>query len=393
MWIQKCFKKFLLNKKGGNMNKIILSVIVLVFPLFSQVKTEVKTGGPTVEEVIKYEGPKARIAVARFDVKAPKATWQMGDGVRDMIVDALFKTGKFIVVEKDAIKDLEEEFKFAETGWSKKELEKGTFEVADIIVVGAITGFEPHAEGTGGGGFVIPTPFGAGIAIKKEEAYIQATIRLIDVRTRRVINSSTIEGKTSKSKVGIAGGAGVSGVILGGGFEKYKNTPTAEAVMIMINNAVKEISRMVPESYYRYGSKETTYKNEPDGFRGIKWLTSVGEINNLKTIKQEGNYKECIKTDDNMQIGKAKLEKIAYSFYKDQLESVTVETKGKDNFENLKSATIERFGEGKNKGENEWIWEGKITTIILKYKPEEEKGILKMSSEEMKKKIESDTGF
>lgn len=377
------------------MKKIFLLILVFLLPLFSQVKTNVKSGGPTVEEVLKYEGPKARIAVARFDVKAPKAIWEMGDGVRDMIVDALFKTGKFIVVEKDAMKDLEEEFKFVETGWSKKDIEKGTFEIADIIVKGTITGFEPHSEGTGGGGFVIPTPFGAGIALKKEEAYIQATIRLIDVRTRRIINSTTVEGKASKSKMGIVGGAGIGGVILGGGFEKYKNTPTAEAVMIMIDNAVKEISRLVPESYYRYGSKEieTRYKNEPDGFRGIKWTTSIGEISNLKILNQESNYKECTKTDDNMQIGKAKLEKITYRFYKDQFESVIVETKGKDNFENLKSATIERFGEGKKIDENEWIWEGKITSIHLKYLTDGEKGILKMVSEEMKKKIESDTGF
>ncbi|MFN4228010.1 MAG: CsgG/HfaB family protein [Candidatus Ratteibacteria bacterium] len=375
--------------------KYILIFLSLIISLFCQVKTEVKTGQITVEEVIKYEGPKARIAVARFDVKAPKATWEMGNGIRDMLVDALFKTGKFIVVEKDAIKDLEEEFKFAETGWTKKELEKGTFEVADIIVVGAITAFEPHAEGTSGGGFVIPTPFGVGIAVKKEEAYIQAVIRLIDVRTRRIINSTTVEGKASKSKVGVAGGAGISGVIFGGGFEKYKNTPTGEALMIMLNNAVNEISRLVPESYYRYGSKETEkrYKNEPDGFRGIKWTTNSSQVPNLKLIKEEGNFKEYLKTDENMQIGKAKLEKIIYRFYKDQFESVLVETKGKENFENLKTVTLERFGEGKKIEENEYLWEGQVTTIYLKYQQSEEKGILKMFSEEMKKKIEADTGF
>lgn len=373
----------------------ILIFLILIISLFCQVKTEVKTGQTTVEEVIKYEGPKARIAVAKFDVKAPRATWEMGNGLRDMLVDALFKTGKFIVIEKDAIKDLEEEFKFSETGWTKKELEKGTFEVADIIVVGAITAFEPHAEGTGGGGFVIPTPFGVGIAVKKEEAYIQAVIRLVDVRTRRIINSTTVEGKASKSKVGVAGGAGIGGVILGGGFEKYKNTPTGEAVMIMLNNAVNEISRLVPESYYRYGSKEgeKKYKNEPDGFRGIKWSTFNTQVPNLKLIKEEGNFKEYIKTDDSMQIGKAKLEKITYRFYKDQFESVLVETKGKENFENLKIVTIERFGEGKKIDENEYLWEGQVTTIYLKYQQVEEKGILKMISEEMKKKIEADTGF
>jgi curli biogenesis system outer membrane secretion channel CsgG len=373
------------------MKKIImLFLIVFVIPLFSQVKTEVKSQGPSVEEVMKYEGPKARIAVSKFEVKSPKATWQMGEGLRDMLIDALFKSGKFIVLEKgEDLKELEDEFKYSESGWTQKKLEKGTFEVADIIVVGAITGFEPYAEGTGGGGVVVPLPFGLGVGVKKEEAYIQATIRLIDVRTRRIINSTKVEGKYSKSKLGVAGGGAIGGVILGGGFEKYKNTPTEQAVMIMIDNAVKEIARMVPESYYRYGEKDITYKNEPDGFRGIKWTTQLSEIAGLKKIKEDGDYKEFVKPDDVLQIGKAKLEKIVYVFYRDQLESVKIETKGKENFENLKAAAIEKFGDATKKEVNEWKWEGKVTSINLKYDDKEEKGTMIMSSEEMKKKTEA----
>lgn len=383
-------------KRSEKMKKVFLLVISLSIFLFSEVKTEVKTGQQKVDEIIKYEGPKARIAVARFDVKAPKATWEMGEGLRDMLIDALFKSGKFIVLEKgETLKELEEEFNLKQSGWAQKGPEKGTFEAADIIVVGAITGFEPHAEGTEGGGVLIPLPFGGGFAVKKEEAYIQATIRLIDVRTRRIINSTRVEGKSSKTKTGIVGGGVIGNVILGGGFEKYKNTPTEEAVMIMIDNAVKEIARLVPDEYYRYGSRESLkgYKNEPDGFRGIKWETLPSSIPNLKLIKTDGNYKEYIKTDDTLQIGKAKIEKITYSFYKDQLEKVIIEVKGKENFDYLKEISFEKFGQGTKKNENEWVWEGNITSISLKYNNEENKGILQMVSEAMKKKIEADTGF
>ncbi|GEM_PF-1512548 len=379
------------------MRKTFLLLLVLCLPSFSQVKTQVKTGGPTVEEVTKYEGPKARIAVARFEVKCPKATWEMGEGVADMLVDALFKTGKFIVLEKgDTLKDLTEEFRLGQEGWSKKAPEKGTFETADIVVVGAITGFEPHAEGAKGGGFVIPLPFGAGLAVGKEEAYIQATLRLIDVRSRRVINSATVEGKASKSKLGVVAGGVAGPVILGGGFEKYKNTPTAQAVMAMIESAVSEIARMVPESYYCHetGKTETSaFKNEPDGFRGIKWTSSVSSLNRSRLVKDKGNYKEYVKEDDTLEISGVKLEKIAYSFYKEQLESVTITVKGKENFDNLKAITFQKFGEGRQKDSNQWFWEGKITSMSLQYLPGEETGLLKMSSEEMKKKIEADTGF
>ncbi|MCM8770075.1 MAG: hypothetical protein NC911_10515 [Candidatus Omnitrophica bacterium] len=377
------------------MKRVILagSLWVFIFSALAQVKTEVKTGGPTGEEVLKYEGPKARIAVARFDVKSPKAIWQMGDGLRDMLVDALFKTGRFIVLEKDSLVDLQEEFKLGEEGWSKKAPEKGTFEAADIVVSGAITGFEPQAEGAGGGGIVIPLPFGAGVAIKKEEAYIQATIRLIDVRTRRVINSTTVEGKASKSKLGLAAGGVAGPVILGGGFEKYKNTPTAQAVGIMVENAVKEIVRLVPEDYYKHIGKTAGYKNEPDGFRGIKWGTPLSSLTGMKLVKDAGNLKEYQKEDDVLQIGQAKLEKITYSFYQGLLESITAETKGKENFEQLKTAAQERFGAGHQRSEDEWCWEGSTTSIFLQRVPAEGKGFLKMVSEEMKKKQQSAAGF
>ncbi|HOL68047.1 MAG TPA: CsgG/HfaB family protein, partial [bacterium] len=235
----------------------------------------------------------------------------------------------------------------------------------------------------------------AGVAIKKEEAYIQATLRLIDVRTRRVINSTTVEGKASKAKLGLAAGGVAGPVILGGGFEKYKNTPTAQAVGIMVENAVKEVVRMVPEDYYKYTGKPvaTGYKNEPDGFRGIKWGTAFSSLTGMKPVKDEGNIKQCQKENESLLIGKAQLERIIYSFYKEQLESVTAETRGKENFEKLKVATQERFGPGNQKSENEWRWEGTVTSISLQFVPAEEKGFLKMSSEEMKKKMESDTGF
>lgn len=374
---------------------ILIFLSFNLFFSFSQVKTDVKSEGPKVEDILKYEGKKAKIAVARFDIKAPKATFEMGDGIRDMLIDALFKTGKFIVLEKDALKDLEDEIKLSESEWTQKGKgpEKGLFEGADIIVVGTITGFEPHAEGTGGGGLVIPLPFGGGFAVKKEQAYIQAIIRLIDVRTRRIINSTRVEGKAEKTKTGVVGGGVISGVILGGGFEKYKNTPTEQAVLIMIDNAVNEISRLVPENYFRYGEKEKGYKNEPEGFRNIKWETNLSSIQNIKVLKIDGEYKECVKTDDILQLKKAKLEKIIYRFFKDQLESVILETKGKENFDYLKEATIENFGPGIYKNENEWVWEGKVTTINLRYIPSEEKGILIMTSEEMKKKSEASIGF
>ncbi|MBU2495333.1 MAG: CsgG/HfaB family protein, partial [Candidatus Omnitrophica bacterium] len=208
-------------------------------------------------EVTTYQGPKARVAVARFEMKAAKGYNEIGSGMSDMLVDSLFKTNRFIVLERgEGLSDIKEELALSESGYTEKgkAAEKGTLEGADILLTGAITAFEPEAEGSGGGGFVIPLPLkiGGGVRIKSNKAYIAANIRLVDVRTGRIINSVKVEGKASDFKFGVVGGGLIGGVVLAGGFEKYKNTPMEKAVTIMLDNAIKEIVKSVPEDYYRY---------------------------------------------------------------------------------------------------------------------------------------------
>ena len=204
-----------------------------------------------VNEVTKYKGPKARIAVASFKCKAAKCNGAIGSGIADMLTTELVKSGKFIVVERgEGLSAVEREYGL-NTSMNRP---VRNLEGADILVVGAITAFEPKAGGLTAGGIVVPkgVPFIGGMKFGKNEAYIAVDLRLIDVRTGRVIAATTVEGKTSDWKIGGLGG-GVAGVgIVGGGLSTYKNTPMEKAIRVMIAKAVKEIERLVPENYYRY---------------------------------------------------------------------------------------------------------------------------------------------
>ncbi len=223
----------------------------------AEVKTKVTTGGASASDIVSYSGPKARIAVGSFEVKAGKAYGRIGDGMQEMLIDSLFKTNRFIVLEKAAVEELKGEYELGESGWAADAPEKGTFETADILLTGAITAFEPDYQGKGGGGIVIPIPLkiGGGLKIEKKEAYIAASIRLVDVRTRRIIKTGTVEGYSSKSSLGVIGGGLIGGVALGAGFESYQNTPMEKAVMVMLDNAIGEIVSSVPADYYRYTSE------------------------------------------------------------------------------------------------------------------------------------------
>ncbi|MDD5254667.1 MAG: CsgG/HfaB family protein, partial [Candidatus Omnitrophica bacterium] len=50
-----------------------------------------------------YSGPKARIAVADFDVKAAKAGGAIGSGLREMLVTALINSNRFSVLERQVL--------------------------------------------------------------------------------------------------------------------------------------------------------------------------------------------------------------------------------------------------------------------------------------------------
>ncbi len=240
-----------------------LFIFVLILGILSAcssgISTHVKTSETNVNKVLKYQGPRARIAVASFKCKAAKCNGKIGDGLADMLTTALFQTGRFIVLERgEGLKAIQEELNLGQSGYVQfnKAPQKGLLEGADILVVGAITAFEPEASGIGGGGIAIPfkVPVLGGVAIKKKEAYIAVDIRLIDVRTGRIISATTVEGKASQWKVG-TGGAGVFGnMALGAGLEVYKNTPMEKAIRVMIEKAVQAIAKMVPENYYRYST-------------------------------------------------------------------------------------------------------------------------------------------
>ena len=302
-------------------NLIVFILTLFLFISCAEVTTNVKSSGPTVEQSIKYEGPKARIAVANFKCKAAKCSGEIGSGIADMLTTALFQTGKFIVLERgEGLKAIQSELNLSSSGYVQKgkRIKKGLMESADILVLGAVTAFEPNASGIKGGvgGGPLKVPFLGGVLGKKKEAYIACDIRLVDVRTGRIINATRVEGKATSWGVGGAGGTLIGSIALGGGLSVYKNTPMEKAVRVMLENAVNEISKMVPESYFRYGENKRaipTYKSFTNSFYvsvnrnivnirkgpGTNYpiLTKAKRNTKLKAIGENGNWYQIILPD------------------------------------------------------------------------------------------------
>ncbi|HEC97333.1 MAG TPA: hypothetical protein ENI58_04155 [Nitrospirae bacterium] len=228
----------------------MLVMLALFIPSCASTTAEVQRqpASPILQQTLTYNGPKARITVARIKCKAARCTGAIGDGLRDMLISGLFKTTRFVVVGgRKELREIKEEIGLARSGYVKEGEAPlaGGWESADIIVLGSITAFEPKAGG------LLPGVSGD-IRFGKDDAYISMDLRIIDVRTRRMINATTVDGKASSFRVGGLG-VGWGGVgILGAGLSVYRNTPMEKAVRVMVEKAVNFIISQTPESYYRY---------------------------------------------------------------------------------------------------------------------------------------------
>ena len=211
----------------------ILSAL-LILPLagcYGASATVVDTGAaPTVAQAqaAPYDGPQKRIAVSAFEFRAGEGSSQIGEGMSDMLTNALFNTGKFIVLERERLDEVMEEQDRANSDRFKKETAapKGQLEGAELLIRGSVIQFESKCRG------------GSIIIAAGSEACMAINLRIIEAKTGRVVNATTVEGTSGKSRVGIL----FSGGSLPVGLGTYSNTPMEAAIRNCIEAAVQHIA-------------------------------------------------------------------------------------------------------------------------------------------------------
>jgi len=184
-----------------------------------------------------YYGPKKRVAVTKFENKVTGVygNWRLGEGFAEMLTTELMNTGRFIVVERQALQDIVGEQELGQTGLVKQESAAKVGELlgAQIIVRGVVSEFS-LAESGGGGGIGIA---GFRLGGKSSNAHVGVDIRLIDTTTGQVLYSHNAAGHASSSSVGVS----VSRGIVDFGAEGFNNTPLGQATREAISDCVNFI--------------------------------------------------------------------------------------------------------------------------------------------------------
>jgi curli biogenesis system outer membrane secretion channel CsgG len=217
------------------MNILRLAAVSLVLPLagcYGASATVVDSGaGPTVQQAqaAPYNGPQKRIAVSAFEYRAGQGSAEIGEGMSDMLTNALFNTGRFIVLERERLDEVMDEQDLAASGRFKKETAapKGELEGAELLIRGSVIQFEPKCRG------------GSAILVSGNEACMAINLRIIEAKTGRVVNATTVEGTSAENRVGIIWTRGTALPI---GLGTYSKTPMEAAIRNCIEAAVQHIA-------------------------------------------------------------------------------------------------------------------------------------------------------
>jgi curli biogenesis system outer membrane secretion channel CsgG len=186
-------------------------------------------GGPTITEAQAEPatGGKLRIAVMRFD---NKTQWDVGRGMRAMLTSTLFRTGAFIVLEREELSDVLREQQLGATGVVSDETaaRRGEVEGAEILIYGTVTEFEPGQRGA------------VTIAGGAQQSRVAIDLRIVDAVTSRVLSSTTVEGKATDVNLSteVLKYVGASPLYY---MEAWNNTPVGSAIRLCIDKAVEHI--------------------------------------------------------------------------------------------------------------------------------------------------------
>jgi len=256
-----------------------------------------KGGGTTIGEAQaeKYDGPKARITVGAIVDKTGSADkkgslrYQLDvlrrrssspesfqsenvvGGIRDLVTTALFQSNRFIVLERETIGDalVEQEFSASGKVGEASRIPIGQVEGAELLVVGALTGFD--AAAAGGGGFPIPIPINRGrdvmvVDVEIRKSHVAMDLRVIDVRTGRIVSTVAVEGSARKFGAGLSGFARTrhGGMVrIPTVLRGFANTPVEKAISEMVDAAVTHVVEKTPPVYFHDAAQDSGTKPAP----------------------------------------------------------------------------------------------------------------------------------
>jgi curli biogenesis system outer membrane secretion channel CsgG len=126
----------------------------------------------------------------------------------------------------------------------------GQMDVADIMVYGVVSEFEPEAGGMAFSNF-LPR---MGISVRQSTKFSEMAIdvRAVDVRSGRVLVAQRIPGTAQAYSAGLGARISAGGLSMPVGLGAFHNTPMELAIRDCIQKATYFVINQVPQDYFRH---------------------------------------------------------------------------------------------------------------------------------------------
>jgi curli biogenesis system outer membrane secretion channel CsgG len=215
------------------MKTISLTIITLFF-LFGCAMIEPTTKStsstrPTYKQILKenYKGRKARLVITNFFDKsdAAKETSKVGEGMAEMLRNALLPTNRYIVQVRKSFDDVAKGQDVGNSGPVRKEF--------DLLIEGEIREFKPGIPGAGGetGG----------------ASHVTIIVTVINTRTKQTLATERVRAKATE----FGGSAGRAGGALPEVFRVFSKTLMEKAIRMTVEESASLIVAKTPSECYR----------------------------------------------------------------------------------------------------------------------------------------------
>lgn len=123
-------------------------------------------------------------------------------------------------------------------------------DVADIMVYGVVSEFEPEAGGMAYSSFMPQM----GMSVRQSTKFSEMAIdvRAVEVRSGRVLVAQRIPGTAHSYSAGVGARLSAGGISMPVGLGAYRNTPMELAIRDCIQKATYFVINQVPQDYFRH---------------------------------------------------------------------------------------------------------------------------------------------
>ena len=218
-----------------------------------------------------YGGGRSRVAVLPVDNTSSASsfqvvgrdgesvTWEIEhanqvpvNGIEAIITDVMNRTGRFRLVERQALDSVlrEQDLVTSERVSKPSGAKTGNILGAKYFVQVVVTDYEANVSGKKGGGLGglvsnrLPAVVGA-VGVKSGQGRVGMNFRLIDAETSEVMYTRQIESIIRERGLTFGGFVIPGGGILGGFFSSYARTPIGQAVIAGANKGVYELVKHI----------------------------------------------------------------------------------------------------------------------------------------------------